>query len=368
MNVLHVSGHAGWGGSEQQIIYLIDELIQYGVRQKVFCFLETPLYNKLQEKPVEVFAIEKVKPYKSDYRKFLLKIIKDQKIDLIHLHTGDAVTGYVLTDALHSLEIPTVYSRKLIRNNDSFLSRLKYNYKNIDKIICVSQIVQEEFKKSLKKKNHFKLAIVPDGVKVEDSAKEAPYKLRETLGISKETTLIGNIANHSKAKDLKTLIKTINHLVNDLGVKNFHLIQMGETGKRTEEYQDLMKQFKLEPYFSFMGFTENASSFLPQFDIFTMSSEREGGPSSVIESIYHKTPVVSTRVGIVPELIKNGENGFSVEVGDYKTLAKYLCKLIEEPELRSTFSQRSYQFFLENFTADKLGKNTYKIYQEILKN
>lgn len=366
MNVLHVSGARSWGGNEQQLMYLINELPKYGVVQKFFCYKNTPLSQKLQDKPVEILATDYMKPYSSSYRKELSKIVRDHKIDIIHLHTSDAVTGYVLTDIIYSLKTPTIYARKSIRRKNSYLSQLKYNYKNIHKFTCISDYVRVHFSTLLSKKNQEKLVIIRNGVNLNENKISAPYELRQKLNIPDSQLLVGNIANHTKAKDLSTLVRAIAYLVNDLGMKEFHLVQIGEFTKRTDEYKQLVKELGVENYITFMGFTEKASRFLQQFDVFVMSSEREGGPSSVVEAFYYKTPVISTKVGIVDEVIDSGENGFSAEVGDYKALGESILKLNNDPVLRKSFSESSHELFLKNFTAERLGQDTYEVYKSLL--
>ncbi|MDR5590820.1 glycosyltransferase family 4 protein [Christiangramia sp. SM2212] len=366
MNILHVSGARSWGGNEQQLMYLIDELPKYGVNQFFYCYNDSPLFEKLQNKPVEIINSEYLKPFSSRYRKFLAKIVKDKKIDIIHLHTSDAVTGYVLADIIYKLNTPTIYARKSIRRRDSYLSQLKYNYKNIHKITCISEYVRYHFSKILTEKNRNKLVIVRNGVNLSEKDIKAPYELREKMNIPDSKLLVGNIANHTKAKDLATLVRSIHHLVYKLKMTDFHLVQIGEFTKRTEEHRKLVNDLNVNSYITFMGFTEKASRFLPQFDVFMMTSEREGGPSSVIESLYYKTPVISTKVGIVDEIIENGKNGFSSEVSDYETLAKSILKMNENPELREIFAEKSHKVFMENFTAERLGKDTFEVYKSLM--
>ncbi|QYA25790.1 glycosyltransferase family 4 protein [Gramella sp. MT6] len=366
MKILHISGHTSWGGSEQQLFNTIEELEKYDVQQMAFCFLDTPTHIALKKTRTEIFAIEKVKPHKSEYLRFLANIVRNNKVDIIHLHTSDALTGFVLCDLIYSLNVATVYSRKHVRNKSSFLSKLKYNYRNIDSIICVSDYVKDHFSKVLNDTARQKLTVIRDGVKQSNSDIEEEYSLRKKLNISEDKVLIGNIANHTKAKDLKTLIKAVSYLVHELNYRNFKLVQIGEFSKRTPEYKKEVESERIEEYLSFTGFLENASILIPEFDVFAMSSEREGGPSSVIESFFYKTPVVSTRVGIIEETIENGKNGFSVEVGDYKDLAEGIKKLAESPELRNEFSEKSHKMFFENFTTQSLGKNTYEAYASLL--
>ncbi len=366
MNVLHVSGAVSWGGNEQQFTYLLDELPKHNVKQFLFCFKDTPLHNAAKNHQVQIIAIDKVKPHTKAFRNALANAVKDHNIDLIHLHTSNAVTGYVLTDIFNKLNTPTVFARKSVRRKNSFLSVQKYNYKNIDKVICISKYVREHFKRVLKPKHHHKFEIVYNGVRPEEINRKAPFELREKLNLEDNIFLLGNIANHTAAKDLPTLMKMLDYLVNKLGEKQIHLVQIGEFTKRTDALKEAVKTYNLEPYISFMGFVEKASAFLPQFDLFMMSSEREGGPSSVVEAFFHKTPVISTKVGVVDEVIEDGVNGFSVEVGDYKSLAEKVVRFKENENLQEEFPKKSYEIFQKQFTAEQLGKNTYNVYADLL--
>ncbi len=366
MKVLHISGARSWGGNEQQLLYLIEELKKYNVVQSLFCYENTPLFDVVNTLGINIIAIPFVKPYKKPYRKYLKKAVVDHKFDLLHLHTSDSVTGYVVSDLLENLKTKTVFSKKGISRKVSLLSKYKYNYKNIYKILCVSKVVFDHFEDVLYKKNHNKLCVVYDGVKVEDEPVRSVIDIREELNVSKEIKLIGNIANHTKAKDLKTLIKTLNILVNKKKLKDVRLVQVGEFSKRTQELKDMVSEMKLEEYIDFVGFRKNASSFLPQFDIYLMTSEREGGPTTVLEALYKKVPVVSTHVGVVSEAIKDGENGFVTAVGDYESLAHKLEILLKDDTLRNSFSKLSYEKFINLYTAEKLGENTFKVYKEVL--
>ncbi len=366
MTVLHISGARSWGGNEQQLMYLMDELPKYGVNQKLFCFQGTPIAEETKSKPVEILSTTYCKPHSSNYRKFLINIIENNKIDLIHLHTSDSVTGYVLTDLVHSLKTPTLFARKGIRRKTSFLSRLKYNYHNIDTILCISKYVEKHFKKILTEKNKKKLVTVYNGVKISEKPLQSDFSIRDKFDIADETFLIGNIANHTNAKDLPVLIEVMNELVNKQGIKKIKLFQIGEHSGLTPELEKKINEYQLGNYIILAGFLPKASAYLSQFDVFLMTSEREGGPSSVVEAFYNKTPVVSTRVGVVDEVIDDGVNGFSTEIKNPSALAGKIMTLREHPELLKQFADKSYQMFLKKFTADNLGKSTFEVYKNTL--
>lgn len=367
MNILHVSGSSSWGGNEQQLLFLIEGLGKYNVTQYLFCFKNSFLIDKVEHLDVEILSIPNSSPFSKKYRRSLREFVLSKQIEIIHLHTSDSLTGYVVTDMFYNLPVKTIFSKKAVSSKTSFLSKFKYNYHHIDSIVCVSEYVKKHFKKVLNTKNHHKLRVIHDGVDENDGINTVQLNLREHLNLKNSTFIIGNIANHTKAKDLPIMVETLNYLVNILKSSDVHLVQIGKFSKRTPVLKNKIKEYGLESHITFMGFVENAFMLFPQFDIFLLTSEREGGPTVVLESFKNKIPVVTTKVGIIEECVKNGDHAFVAEVGDFKSLGESIFTLKNDSHLKEEFSLKAHQLFLENFTVDHLVKATYVHYKELIK-
>lgn len=367
MKVLHISGAKGWGGNEQQLIDMISELKKSGVENIVFGVDESVLQKECSDIGTTFIRCKKNKLNKFLNYKYLKQIIKDIKPDVIHLHTSDSLTVFTLSDMLYGLKTPAVFSKKGMGKSSSLLSKFKYNYKNISAVICVSQKVQTEFSQILTPKKRNKLIVIYDGISV-TRIKEPEYNLKDSLKIEKNKTIIGNIANHVKAKDLPILISAMNELVNVLNNKNIHLIQIGYLNdKITPEIKMLIEKYNLQNHITLVGFLENASSFISQFELYVMSSEREGFPLTIYESFCNKIPIVSTKAGGIPEIVKDGENGFLAEVKDYKALAEKINYLVYNQDLKTEFAQRAYDLFVSNYTTSHCALKTLELYKSITK-
>ena len=72
-----------------------------------------------------------------------------------------------------------------------------------------------------------------------------------------------------------------------------------------------------------------------------MSSNFEGMPNALIEAMCLGLPVISTKVSGATDLIRNGENGLLVDVGDEEALAEAMKTLLQDQNLRNTFGQRA---------------------------
>lgn len=367
MKVLHISGARSWGGNEQQLVDLINELEKLNVKNIVFGMNDSPLHHFAQANEIKFLKSKGKKLQGRENIKYLNQILKETKPDVIHLHTSNSVTLYVLADLFYNLKVPTVFSKKGMGSSMSILSRYKYNYKGINKIICVSERVKKDLQEQvIKEKNYHKLKVVYDGISLKRAEIQRNDNIKELCKIPYDFRIIGNIANHTKAKDLNVLIKMMDYLVNSLSVKNIHLVQIGKFSNLTDDLKTQIITAGLDSYITLAGFQERAMDFISQFEIYVMSSEREGLPLTIYESFFKKIPVVSTKAGGIPEVIVDGQNGFLTEIKDYKTLAEKVSFLIDNQQLKLEFSEKSQKKLFENFTASISAEKTYEIYKSVL--
>lgn len=366
MKVIHINGSGSWGGNEQQLADLIPELEKLGVKNMVMGRPSAPLQKYCVEKKIPFIEAKDGKlSRKANYR-FLKEVIISEKPDVLHLHSSDSVTVFTVSDMLYSLKTPTVFSKKGMGRSMSLLSIFKYNYKNIDRIICVSHAVKVFMENEvMKRKNRKKLVVIYDGINIERLKPFRQEKLKTLFNIPSEKVLIGNIANHASAKDLPTLLKTMHHLVYNLEMTNVQLVQIGEFSGMTEELKALQLELNLMEYVTFTDFQSHATDFLPQFEVYVMSSEREGLPLTIYEAFYKNVPVASTKAGGIPEIISDGENGFLADVGDYKTLAEKIKIILNSADLQTQFREKSHKLFMEKFSADKTAENTLNLYKNL---
>lgn len=101
-------------------------------------------------------------------------------------------------------------------------------------------------------------------------------------------------------------------------------------------------------------------------DIFVYPSYHEGMPMAVIEAMACGLPIVATQVGGLPDLVCPGENGMLVPVGQPDQLAKAICQLIANPQMRYSMQINSFRFAQGKFDIEKLVPRLLDIYQSVL--
>ncbi|MDO6759067.1 glycosyltransferase family 4 protein [Tamlana sp. 2_MG-2023] len=366
MVILHVSGVSNWGGGENHIENLYYELekSELEVTQYVFCVKNGDFHKRLTKGNYN--CIPATLGLKIDPR-FIFKLIRvcrSKKVDAIHIHDPTALTLSVIADRISGNLPPFIFSKKTsfeIKNRKS--TRFKYNYKKIEKYICVSKAVADVTAKAIE--NTDKIITIYNGIRFSNKTTHTDFKLREKFNIPANKIIVGNIGNHIRAKNLLTFLNVINDIVNVKKLDHFHFIQIGSFTKKTEVYTDKVKELNLEDHITFTDFIDNASNYIPQFDIFMLTSQSEGLPQVINEAFYFKTPVISTNPGGIPEIIENGVNGFLSEVNDYQTLSDNLVILNSDKALQTRFIEKSYHQITNGFSSEIMARKTFDVYKAI---
>ncbi len=92
----------------------------------------------------------------------------------------------------------------------------------------------------------------------------------------------------------------------------------------------------------------------------------ENFPYSVLESLAMGKPVIGARIGGIPELVKDGETGFTFEYGNSEDLRKRIVYLLDNPNLVVEMGKKAREFVEENFNSEKYYQGLIKIYQKAI--
>lgn len=222
---------------------------------------------------------------------------------------------------------------------------------------------QHDFNQAIKLriKPRKKLALVYNGIETYKlglmEREEAKLKLFEKAAkLSGRTfraeNIIGTIANLYPAKGLEYFIRTAYHFQNKDDLVFFVI---GD-GKERPELEALIKDLGLERKVFLVGQIPDAFRYLSAFDVFILSSVKEGFPFAVIEAMAAKLPIVTTRVGAISEIIEDGKNGLLVEPGDPQAMADKIKEILDNSHLQKELGIQAHQTVLFKFELDKMVK------------
>ena len=137
----------------------------------------------------------------------------------------------------------------------------------------------------------------------------------------------------------------------------FHLVGKDFEDDYSEKVKALIIAKNLENNVFIYGSKNDIKNIIGQSDIAILTSKSEGLPIALIEYGLLKKPVVSTKVGEIPLIIKDGINGFTVGVNDADLFYQRLLKFINEDDLRIQMGNSLYQTVLENNSEEGVITN-----------
>ena len=143
--------------------------------------------------------------------------------------------------------------------------------------------------------------------------------------------VVGTIANAYPAKDLPNLLSAFERLAPE--VPEAELVVIGD-GPEMPKLRALRAALPHRDRIHLPGAMRDAARLLKGFDVFALSSSKEGLPWVVLEASLAEVPIVATRVGALPELIEDGATGSLVPPRDPEALAMAIRAALTDPGLR----------------------------------
>jgi len=192
-----------------------------------------------------------------------------------------------------------------------------------------------------------------------------PY-LREPSPEKKSTPVrvvyLGWVNRNKGVFDLLDAVK----LLRDEGLENF-VVDVAGNGDAFDEAVEYTQKSGIADVVEFKNWVmgEAKIDLLHGGDIYVIPSYREGYPNSLLEAMACGLPPVATTVGAIPDLIRDGENGYLFPPGGVETLREKLKKLIENSEKRRTLGANAKKTILENNTVQKAVDTFDKVFKEL---
>lgn len=362
MNILNVTSIVEWRGGDAQMYTIYNLLRKYDeLDQYILCPENAVLYKKALDDKAQVIVYTKKNKVLS-LIKPIINCVKKFNIHVLHIHDSSALSAAIIAKMLLKKDLKIIYSRK--RNNpikNNFLKKLKYDNKYIYKIVSVSKAVEKIFIDiNISKK---KLLTIYDAINVSEFAyKNRTGLIHKELNLPKELKIIGNISSLAKQKDLITFINTAEKVIKKNS--NVRFVILG-TGSEEPVLRELVKMKQLENCVFFLGFKTNVADYLKEFDVLLMTSITEGLPLTIYEAFASKIPIVSTKAGGIPEVVKDGINGYLTEIGDADLLAEKCLLLLDQPDIANKFKNHSFDLVTSQFDLKNLEENYYHFYTNL---
>jgi glycosyltransferase involved in cell wall biosynthesis len=185
--------------------------------------------------------------------------------------------------------------------------------------------------------------------------------LRDELGLSTDTPVVGTVAQLRPQKALDVLITAFARLPTDLAAARLVIVGDGPSRSALERVAALRG---VAERVHFLGTRTDLTTILGGVDVAAMSSDFEGLPLFAFECMAHRTPLVATSVGGLPDLIEAG-GGVLVPPRDPDALAAALGALLRDPARRESIADAA-ERSLQGYEMDAIARRFAELYDALL--
>lgn len=305
------------------------------------------------------------------------KFIKENKIDIIHtmLYTSD-FCGIVarrfsgrpcILNTINGFNFMVLEkgSLRLKRRIASFVYRFIYRYS--DRLIAVSEAVRQDLidRNGIKADPKKIKTVLAAGINASHTSSGGDIKDFRINSSGDKKLIVSAIGTLNEVKDYDNILEALSLVLTKYSdVKLF----IAGDGPDKERLEKRMSDLGLNANVYFLGNLEDKrkNDLLSITDIFIIGSISEGCPTSLLEAMCFEKPIVATKVGGIPEIIKHDESGLLVPARDPVRLADAILDLVKDEEKRMRFGKKAKQIFQERFTQRHMLETYESIYNKAL--
>ncbi len=340
INVMFVIVGLGIGGTENQLLELASRIDPQRFAISV-CSLkgEGVIAKELRERGVHVICLRGKGPWDVRVMWHLTNTVRELKPDVLHsfLFYANLLSRIVG----RFLQVPVVissYRNALVWRTygEWLLDGLTIRWNHA--ITCCSEAVRQRLLDSFPEVSERCMAIY-NGVPLARFSSEGDVQ-RSSLSLPVGMSVVGTVCRlFEPQKGLAVLLRAFSELLKRGRVQACQLLLVGE-GPAKRDLIELVSRLNIEPHVRFLGARRDVEKILPALDVFVLGSLSEGFGISIVEAMSAGIPVVATKVGGIPEIVRHEETGLLVPPGDVGAMAEAIEQLLQDRERAKAFGER----------------------------
>jgi glycosyltransferase involved in cell wall biosynthesis len=366
VRVLQLISSGGYYGAENMLLNLAQSQKSIGCDPCLLLFYNVhqpnvALYERARSRGISVRMLRC--EGRADLRAIreIREYIRTDQVDLIHTHGYKAdLYGYLAARGEAKPIVATCHNWVGGTAALGIYNRLdRMALRKFNGVAAVSNAVAAQLRDARIAEN--KIHTIANGIDIEKFCGAEPAWFGSSPDAKQKT--IGIVARLDLQKGFEYLLQAIAGLTSTH--PDLRLVIVGE-GPDQGAIQSMADRLNLTPRIVFAGQRVDMANVYAGFDVFVLPSLNEGLPMTVLEAMASSRPVIASKVGAIPTVVRDGETGLLVDPKDVVGLRAALDRLLSDPALSSRLATQGHDWVRRHFTSDAMAENYLRMYESVL--
>lgn len=329
--------------------------------------IRKPLPNiTFHQVEVNQYAVFQYPPYDITLSTKIAEVINEYDLDLLHMHYAvpHAVCGILakqmsgkdikIMTTLHGTDIT------VLGYDHSLKNAIKFGIEESDIVTSVSKSLAAQTQEIIETSKE----IVPiyNFVRENEFPTIRNTNLKQYYGIEEDEKVIIHVSNFRAVKRIDTVIETFAKIHKQMPSK---LLLIGD-GPELMDMKQLAKDLDVEEHVIFLGKQDWVSEFYQLADLVLLLSEKESFGLTLLEAMKSGVVPIGSTAGGIKEVIRHGETGYIVDIGDSTQASEYALKLLTDATLYNKLQQAMLKDIEQRFSSDLITDQYEYYYRQML--
>jgi N-acetyl-alpha-D-glucosaminyl L-malate synthase BshA len=338
-------------------------LISYRLPFRLRNFLDRICFHSVE---VVSYSLFEYPPHDLALAAKMAEVIRNHHLEILHVHYAipHAIAGVIARDmvggnrpklvtTLHGTDIT------LVGQDRSFVEITRYGIARSDGVTAVSEFLARMTREELDVSGP--IEVIPNFVDLEQYAPEQAHADVSAFAQPGDVILV----HMSNFRPIKRVLDAVRVLERVNRQRPAVLLMVGDGPERTAA-QALARRLGVEERVRFLGQRDSAESLLALADLFLLPTELESFGLAALEAMACGVPVIGTDAGGLPEVVRSGETGVLVPVGDVEAMARTALEILESPGRRKTMGAAARRRAVEHFGVEQVVGRYESFYERVL--
>lgn len=329
--------------------------------------IRKPLPNiTFHQVEVNQYAVFQYPPYDITLSTKIAEVITEYDLDVLHMHYAvpHAVCG-ILAKQMSGKDIKIMTT---LHGTDITVLGYDHSLKNAIKFGIEQSDIVTSVSKSLAEQTQEIIETTKDIVPIYNFVRENEFptvrntNLKQYYDIEEDEKVIIHVSNFRAVKRIDTVIETFAKIHEEMASK---LLLIGD-GPELMDMKQLAKDLNVEKHVIFLGKQDWVSEFYQLADLVLLLSEKESFGLTLLEAMKSGVVPIGSKAGGIKEVIKHGETGYIVDVGDSLQASQYALKLLNDSSLYNQLQQAMLYDIEQRFSSDLITDQYEYYYRQML--